>query len=650
MNHIAGIINIDHTFVDAVDIVRMIHAGGIQMHEQAYLHVDENVGFSCVSIGDNRCNRVPAMHYCRPNSQLMITFDGRIDNRHQLLPTLKSQITVDPELISDEEIIIAAYERWGLDSLKHLIGDFAFAIWDKGEQRLLCARDPLGVKPFYYSMSREAFVFGSSPMSILAARKNSPRIHKERIADFIMELAGTGLEGVDKTSSFYQDIFRLPPAHLLVLVPGGITLHPYWDLQPAMHPNPIPEDDYIQEFVELFQDSVRCRLCDSPAGATLSGGLDSSSIVAMGRNILMREGNPPLNVFAVISASPGENRETPHIDSVLRQGSIQAHLISENNLKLNIDSIIRSMEREAEPFDCLMNLMRLIDLHAREKKICALLDGIDGDALLSGSGSLLKLWRHAAIRTIIDETVNAGGLTAEYKLGFYYLVQSFLSVITPHAPQWFRNIRKPFRYRKTVPEAVQNSIIDPEFAQCSSLVERVVALDSYSPRPPSLEQMEFHKIVLNHSYLTAGLERYERVARDMELEARHPLVDIRLMEFSLGLPWQLKNQRGWTKMILRRAMEPYLPPDVVWRSNRDNLMWVINRLILKSRSEYLHQATMDERENLKPYVDVRKLEKYWHEYLVQGDEKNAVLIWSGVALAFWLRRHKNMIRDLKLQQ
>ena len=79
-------------------------------------------------------------------------------------------------------------------------------------------------------------------------------------------------------------------------------------------------------------------------------------------------------------------------------------------------------------------------------------------------------------------------------------------------------------------------------------------------------------------------------------------------------------------------------------------MWQVNRMILKERAKYFHQATLDEKESLRPYVDTQKLERIWQEYLTQGDEKNAILIWSGVALAFWLRRHRDMVRDLKLQQ
>ncbi len=131
-----------------------------------------------------------------------------------------------------------------------------------------------------------------------------------------------------------------------------------------------------------------------------------------------------------------------------------------------------------------------------------------------------------------------------------------------------------------------------------------------------MRQIERHKIALDHPFLTVGLERYERVASAFGVEARHPFTDVRLVEFCLALPWHLKTRRGWTKYILRRAMEPYLPSEVVWRRDKDSLMWEFNRFILKARADYFHQARLDERENLKPYIDVQKLKDFWHEYLI----------------------------------
>ena len=99
-------------------------------------------------------------------------------------------------------------------------------------------------------------------------------------------------------------------------------------------------------------------------------------------------------------------------------------------------------------------------------------------------------------------------------------------------------------------------------------------------------------------------------------------------------------------MILRRALEPHLPSEVIWRSDKDSLMWEVNRLILKARAEYFYQITLDEQANLKPYVDLGKLMKAWQAYLTAGDERNAEWLWAGVALAFWLRRQRMLFGSL----
>jgi len=482
-------------------------------------------------------------------------------------------------------------------------------------------------------------VFASTPVGILASGKVPAIIHEERIADFLVN----PLEGVDKTSSFYKSIFRLPPAHMLIIQSGGNRMECYWELRPKLPSELKTDDEYVEAFQDVFSESIRCRLYDAPASASmLSGGLDSSAIVGMGARILAEQGKEPIHVVAVRSNDQTINRETRYISSVLALAHIQPHLISEIELSQWMDALVDAIEKEGEPFDCLMNLNRAVYLHAREQGVTAVLDGVDGDVLLSGSGQLMQLWHEGAYRAVLEETIQAEGLTAEYKLGRRELVNSFISVVALYVPGWLRKIRRGYRYRRAVGSAAKESIIDREFAVRSHLGERLATLDSHSPRLPSFDQMEYHKIALNHTFLTVGLERYERVASAFGIEARHPFTDVRLVEYCLGLPWQLKTRRGWTKRIMRRAMESVLPEEVVWRRDKDSLMWEINRLILKEKAGYFYQITKDECENLKPYVNMPKLLHFWDDYLTRGVEKDAESLWGGTALAMWLRLQRRI--------
>jgi asparagine synthase (glutamine-hydrolysing) len=251
---------------------------------------------------------------------------------------------------------------------------------------------------------------------------------------------------------------------------------------------------------------------------------------------------------------------------------------------------------------------------------------------------------------MIGETLNAGGLIAEYKMGKNLFINSFLSAFTPFAPNWLRSLRRPIRYNNAFRSApyVRRTIINREFAMRSRLGARFAMLDSHSPRLRSFNHVELHKNTLNQPFITTGLERYERVAAAFGIESIHPFHDVRLVEFCLGLPWQLQTYHGWTKVIMRKALEPYLPSEVIWRKDKDSLMWEVNRLILKKRSDYFYQITIDEQESLKPYINMPKLLKFWHEYRTFNDEKHAEMIWSGIALAMWLRQQKKMSYETAL--
>jgi asparagine synthase (glutamine-hydrolysing) len=645
MNRIGCIYNLNQRDVDPSEINRMSSELKLELKDQSWSRIERNAGVTCVTVGNPKSTiaNEPTDHHAAGDR--MVVFDGRIDNRGDLIAILHSLLQINPAEISDADLVFAAFEKWGPDLPKHLIGDFAFALWDKNRDQLICVRDHFGVKPLYYSLSKDAFVCGSTPRAVLASGKINPHLNEERIADFLVY----PLEGVDKSSSCYQNIFRLPPAHMLIVNSQGLTIQRYWSMKPNVETIQRSDDYYIEAFRDLFEKAVGCRLQDTPfSGSMLSGGIDSCSIVGMGRKISLDNDGPPLQVFPVTSSSPVINREPSYISSVLTQGNIQAHLVSDIELLQRLDEVVGAIECETEPFDHLMNLSRLVFLQARDKKFNAILDGVDGDLLLLGSGHLAQLWREGNFRAILQETVRADGMVAEYKMGKWLLYNSILSAYLPFAPAWFRKLRHPFRYRKVVTSAIEEKIIDPDFAESCRLGERFALLDSHNPRPRRFMQVDYHLQNMDQPYLVAAFERYERVASAFGIEARHPFIDIRLVDFCLGLPWQLKTQRGWTKYILRRAMEPYLPAGVVWRRDKDSLMWEVNRRILKEKTEYFYQITLDEKENLRPYVNIQKLEKIWNEYLTEGEEKDTGQIWSGIALAFWLRRHRNMIRDLKL--
>ena len=221
---------------------------------------------------------------------LVLVADARIDNREELQRTLRRDLrrSVRHDVITDADLILAAYRRWGPDCAAHLIGDFAFAVWDSRKRQLFAARDPMAMRPFYYRIEEGRVLFGSEVKQILAAPGVPRTIFEPMVA---MHLCGR-FDRLDWT--FYEGIAQLEPAHALVVTPDGAhRTWRYWDIDPTHQIRYTNEQDYVEHFRELFKEAVRCRLrSHKPVGLFLSGGLDSGSIASMAGHIKETEGLP----------------------------------------------------------------------------------------------------------------------------------------------------------------------------------------------------------------------------------------------------------------------------------------------------------------------------------------------------------------------
>ena len=254
---------------------------------------------------------------------LCLTLDGRIDNRSELRRALESN-DFHPRDDSDAELVLRAYECWAEACPNRLLGDFAFAIWDSGRRQLFCARDYVGVRPFYYHRSSSLFAFGSEIRAVLALETVPRRLNESRVADFLVEQ----LDREDEESTFYRDVLRLPAGHCLTVGPDRFAQRDYWDLKapPVLKLGSLRE--YGEAFRSVFVEAIRCRLrSNHPVGSTLSGGIDSSSVVCTTRELLAGELKEPLHTISLVDADESKCGETPYIREVLRGGWVIPHIV-----------------------------------------------------------------------------------------------------------------------------------------------------------------------------------------------------------------------------------------------------------------------------------------------------------------------------------
>jgi asparagine synthase (glutamine-hydrolysing) len=628
---IAGVYNLDGRPVNDADLERMVAAMRRRGPDTSGMWSEGHVGLGHCMLRTNPESRYEISPLTDYSRDLVITADVRLDNRLELADELK--LTRDRLLsTSDSELILIAYEHWGENCPNRLLGDFSFAIWDRRKRYLFCARDHFGIKPFYYYLSDLVFAFGSEVNALLSLPRIPCRINEERIADYIVQQ----LEGIDKTCTFYRDIFRLPPAHIVIVTGVKHMLRSYWSLNPHRKMHLRSDRDYAEGFRSILGEAVRCRLRHaSVVGSMLSGGIDSASIVALAHEVMPGHNDGPLQTFSAVSADEANCRETHFVNMILRQRDSGAHTVRSNQLSGYVRDMTYLLLETTDPFDNWMAVPQTMYIAARNRGVKVLLDGVDGDLVASlNDGYVAYLLRRGKWKLAITEAI---GISRFYQHEYSPLGLLYENIRRAFAPKWLRQVRHNFR-RNVLRRSVNDISINTDFARRIGLQHRLDALSRHSPIVNTLA--EEHTNCINHPYSVVAFERYDRVASTYSVEPRHPLFDKRVVEFCVSLPWHQKRYCGWTKVVLRRAMDSDLPREVLWRRGREHLGWDFICCWLALEHKLLEEALAGDLRELAEYLNVENVRTAYRRYLSGGKlEDDEEMLWRAVTLFFWLRRN-----------
>ncbi len=567
---------------------------------------------------------------------LVISADARLDNRDALLASLDLSHSLSQE-IPDSRVILAAYERWGERCPEHLLGDFAFAIWDRRARALFCARDHFGVKPLYYFYQpQKVFMFASEIKALLCYPEISCRLNELRVADYLVK------NFEDKTITFHQGILRLPPGHRLMVGLKGMHLSPFWEPDLSAEVRLRSDAEYAEAFREIFTEAVRCRLRSAfPIGSMLSGGLDSSSITCMMRHML--SGDPtrhPHTFSAIFPSLPAADLrkidERRYVSSVVAMGGVCPHYVLADRLSplTDFDRVLRHMDEAIFAPNLYMHWALYAAAH--QEGVRVLLDGIDGDSTVShGFEYLPELARLGKWRTLYSEAVALSRQSKAFspprrvvwRLGF-----------SPLVPEFARAMGRRLRGHPA-PLWAGHSVIKRDFAQRIGVTERVQALLKNDARPPRTPR-EKHWHGLHSGIFPYALELADKAAAAFAVEPRYPFFDRRLVEFCLAIPPDQKLHQGWTRVVMRRAMTDILPPAVQWRFDKANLFPNFKRQLWNSERQMLEEVIVRPPRAIEPYVDLDRLWGIYQRYTarpMQADDE-ALTIYGTVVLALWLRR------------
>lgn len=538
MSGIDGIVNLDGAAIDRDLLARMTDYSAFRGPDAQKIWHHASVGLSHTMLRTTW----EAETECQPltlDGEIWLTADARIDARQELVQQLETQLhrSITSERIpNDAELILYSYEAWNEDCLKHLIGDFAFAIWDGRLRHLFCARDHFGVKPFFYARTSHKFIFSNTLNALRLDEEVSDTLNETAIGDYL-------LFGVnqDLSTTIFRDILRLPGGHSLKVANGSITTHRYWT--PGTNSLDVgrePTDSYVEQFTELLSDAIEDRLRTNRVAISMSGGLDSTAVAAVARDLL-RPGSS-LHAYTVVYKKLIPDQEHYYSKAAAEHIGIPITHVNADKYSLFDEQIPGDLD-QAEPFLLSPQTGQFNDL----LRLCAgsgrvALTGWDGDAFMSeppsthfaSSAKQLKLKDLAA------------------SMSWYVWTQRGLP------PVGFRTRLKRVFGKQL--ESLYPEWIDESFAQRTNLSERWKQawqndVDSGETRPSAMN-------ALNSKVWASLFEGYDAGATKLHLEMRHPLIDLRLVEFLLAIPavpWCVN------KHILRVAMKDQLPVSVINR-------------------------------------------------------------------------------------
>ena len=561
MSAIAGIVNFNKEPVKIEEIHSVM--GALQKFPADDIQVwkNENVFFGChaqwitpESIGE-------PLPFYDSERQCTITADAIIDNREELFESL--QVDRDKrKTIPDSQLILLAYYKWGEESPKYLVGDFAFMIWDEREKKLVGGRDPSGYRTLYYYKDHQRFAFCTTIEPLLTLPYIEKRLNEEWLAEY---LAISGMiDTVDARTTPYLNVEQVPPFHTIMIKKDKVEIKRYGTFIPKKKLKLKSDEEYVEAFQEVFQKAVKSKMRTyKNIGSQLSGGLDSGSVVAFAAKE-MKADNKILQTFSYIPPSDFVDfspkrlltNESPLIkETVGYVGGIKDHYLDFEGKSsyTEIEDMLDVLEMPYKYFENSFWLKGMFE-SANEHGIGVLLNGDRGNWTISWGSAieyyaiLLKKLKWFRLFKELDQYCrNVGGP----RLGRLPIIaRAGFPIIDRIFPQG-TDFKLP-------------SIINPEFAERTKVHKKMEQHGiAESGWVPSSNRYEERKGILeNIAPWNAGNSLTSKLSLRHALWKRDPTYDLRVVEFCLSIPDDQFVQNGMDRALIRRSTEGYLPDQV----------------------------------------------------------------------------------------
>lgn len=631
---IAGIYNIDkqshNTMAMDADIKKMTSCLTHRGPDDHGYYIDDKI-----ALGHRRLKIIDLETGCQPifneDRSMCIIFNGEIFNYKELRGELQRK---DHRFStnSDTETIIHAYEEWGEDCLQKLRGMFAFCIWDSRKETLFLVRDRLGIKPLFYANYDGKFVFASEIKAIISDTHFTRRIHREALVSYFM------FSYIPAPLTIYNNINKLFPGHFLKVKNGQVVIKQYWDLffEPDRKKR---EEDFTNEFMELLRESVRLRLMsDVPLGAFLSGGIDSSTVVAL----MSKEDNIPVNTFTI-----GFGGDTGGFDDERKYARMVANRYKTNHREHEvlpdvegvIGKIVNSFD---EPFADDATIPSYFVCKMARKNVTVALSGLGGDEAFCGYERYLgfhishiynkvpEIIRERVIKALVEKIPesSSGGYRVNHLKRFVRAsslndAQRYLGFVSK-----LNHLYKGSFFSENISEF--------EDAFDSSNNRFIRYFESPNADDP-LNKVFYCDI---KTYLPEDiLACTDRLSMHHSLEVRVPFLDHKLLEYSATIPPEVKLKWFQKKYLLKKGVSSLLPKSVI-KHKKQGFVGPMTRWLQTDLKKMTLEKLSDK--NLKKHgvFNHNTINNILNDHY-NGRETNDTLIWSLLIFQTWFDMYMN---------
>ena len=589
----------------------MVHRGP----DDRGLFLGEGIGLGIqrLSIIDLRGGRQPLSN---EDGTLTVVFNGEIYNHRELRSRLESRGHRFTSR-SDTEVLVHLYEEYGDASVHVLEGMFAYALWDERRRRLLLVRDRLGIKPLYYTEMGGAFLFASEAKAFLHYPGFSADVEHDALDLYL------ALQYVPGPETLFRGVRKLPPGHLLIVHDGRVSVRRYWDLVLGDFQPGTTLDEAAEEFAALFRETVQRHLVsDVPVGALLSGGVDSSAVVAM----MAAASDRPPETFTVGFELPGRHNELAEAGRVARRFGTAHH---ELLLKPDAAGLLANLAWHMdEPVADSAALPTYLICRFARQTVPVVLTGEGGDELLAGYpryawfaiAKRLQRWLPATVRERILLLVRLAPLNARYKQALDNVLAE-RSDVARHL-RWIGAIEPSLRREILAPAVKDNGAaearIAPYFADggrgSSDVFHRLMALDM-------------------HTWLVDDiLTKMDKMSMAASVEARVPLLDHRLVEFVASLPLEVKVKNLGSKLLLKRAMAGVLPRATL-RRRKHAFQVPLDEWVSGSLRDFVRDVLLSRRSRERGWLAADRVERLLSARAMAP--RYGQTVWTLLCLELW---------------